>query len=224
MSAKPPSPDPGPRPRRRTLNSCLPAIATAERQTGLPAKLLGTIALVESGRPDPVSGRVAPWPWTINVGGTGHFYATKQDAIAAVQDLQMLGLRSIDVGCMQINLMYHPNAFASLDEAFDPTANARYAARFLDALYRQTGNWPLAAAAYHSQTPDIGQDYENRVMALWPLAPQFAASITHLTRTPPSKPVDYSIYTPEFVAKLKQMDKDHARITAQLDPILPPSR
>ena len=39
---------------------------------------------------------------------------------------------------MQVNLMHHPNAFADLDEAFDPAANARYAVTFLSALYQQT--------------------------------------------------------------------------------------
>jgi hypothetical protein len=125
------------------------------------------IALVETGRPAP-SGAVHPWPWTINVGGIGHFYETKAEAIAAAQAFQAQGIKSIDVGCMQINLMYHPQAFASLDDAFDPQHNAAYSARFLGALYRATGNWPAAAAAYHSQTPDIGADYERRVLALWP--------------------------------------------------------
>ncbi len=76
-------------------------------------------------------------------------------------------MRSIDVGCMQVNLMYHPNAFASLDEAFDPSANAQYAARFLNALYGASGSWVQATAAYHSETPAIGADYQRRVMARW---------------------------------------------------------
>ena len=45
---------------------------------------------------------------------------TRQQAVAAVQALQARGVRSIDVGCLQVNLMYHPIAFASLDDAFDP--------------------------------------------------------------------------------------------------------
>ena len=74
--------------------------------------------------------------------------------------LQAQGVRSIDVGCMQVNLMHHPNAFASLDAAFDPTANALYAARFLNTLYGISGSWVQATAAYHSQTPAIGADYQ----------------------------------------------------------------
>jgi hypothetical protein len=117
-----------------TAYTCAPGIIAAEREFTLPAKLLHTIAIVESGRPDPISGRMAPWPWTINVGGVGHFYETKIAAIEAVRELQATGVRSIDVGCMQINLMHHPDAFASLEEAFDPRSNTRYGARFLSAL------------------------------------------------------------------------------------------
>ena len=106
---------------------CDTAIINAERVIRLPARLLGAIAEVESGRSND-KGVIRPWPWTINAEGRGQFFATKQEAVAAVRTLQASGVRSIDVGCMQVNLMYHPNAFASLDEAFDPPANALYAA------------------------------------------------------------------------------------------------
>jgi hypothetical protein len=69
---------------------------------------------------------------------------------------------------MQVNLMYHPDAFANLNDAFDPVMNARYAARFLVQLHEQTGNWTTATAWYHSATPDLGDDYQRKVMAVWP--------------------------------------------------------
>ena len=145
---------------------CDAAILAAERTVRLPVRLLAAIADVESGRPDD-AGHVRPWPWTINAEGRGQFFASKADAIAAVTALQAQGVRSIDVGCMQVNLMFHPTAFTSLDEAFDPTANALYAARFLNTLYGMSGSWVQATAAYHSQTPAIGADYQQRVMARW---------------------------------------------------------
>jgi hypothetical protein len=158
---------------------CVTAIAGAERIVRLPPHLLGAIAEVESGRPDANTGKVYPWPWTIDAEGRGQFFATKAQAIAAVSALQAQGVRSIDVGCMQINLMHHPNAFASLDAAFDPTSNALYGARFLSSLYAASGSWIQATAAYHSETPAIGADYERRVMARWqPGAPGFFAGST----------------------------------------------
>ena len=90
------------------------------------------------------------------------FYETKADAVAAVRAMQARGVQSIDVGCGQINLMHHPDAFASLEQAFDPQANAAYAARFLKELFAQTGDWSKAAAMYHSATPELGADYQQK--------------------------------------------------------------
>jgi len=61
-----------------------------------------------------------PWPWTINAEGQGPYFATRAEAISAVQRLQEQGVRSIDVGCMQVNLLHHPQAFATMEQAFDP--------------------------------------------------------------------------------------------------------
>src|SRR5215472_4347751 len=128
---------------------CTGAIATAERSGDIPAGLLAAIGRIESGRPDPIGGAVLPWPWTIDAGGAGRFFASKAEAIAATEALKARGASSIDVGCLQVNLMHHPAAFLTLEEAFDPLANALYAARFLRLLFSQTGDWPAAVAAYH---------------------------------------------------------------------------
>jgi hypothetical protein len=147
---------------------CRAAIQAAEREAGIPAHLLTAIGRVESGRRDPETGAFHPWPWTINAEGRGQFLAGKAAAIAEVQALQARGVRSIDIGCMQVNLRHHPNAFANLEEAFDPAANAAYAARFLAELQASRGgDWQRAAAAYHSQTPELGEPYRARVMAAW---------------------------------------------------------
>jgi hypothetical protein len=146
---------------------CEAAIASAEADTKLPDRVLTAIALRESGRIDPDTGRVRPWPWTINFEGIGHFYDSKEAAIAAVQDIQAAGGQSVDVGCMQVNLMHHPEAFATLDQAFDPNSNAAYAGRFLKALFAESGDWGLAIAAYHSRTPGVGEPYRDQVVATW---------------------------------------------------------
>ena len=124
------------------------------------------IGVVESGRQDELGGRTA-WPWTINAEGRGAHFDSKAEAIAAVTALRARGVRSIDVGCMQVNLMYHPDAFTSLDDAFDPVSNARYAARFLQRLFAQTGTWPAAASGYHSLNPEHGGPYGRKVMSIW---------------------------------------------------------
>lgn len=145
-------------------DACDYAIAAAEKPPHLPDKLLPAISRVESGRLDPSTRRVRAWPWTINVEGVGSFFDTKEQAVATVQALQAKGVRSIDVGCMQVNLMHHPKAFASLDEAFEPKTNTAYAAGFLAMLHRQFNDWNLATAAYHSMDPVRGEEYQRLVL------------------------------------------------------------
>ena len=154
---------------------CRSAIRAAERAHGIPLALLSALGRVESGRRDPVTGNFGPWPWTINAEGRGQYFATRAEAIAAVRALQAQGVRSIDVGCMQVNLRHHPDAFASLEEAFDPVKNATYAARFLVSLHEASRNWLQAAAHYHSHTPEFASIYQRRVMAAWPEESRIAA-------------------------------------------------
>jgi hypothetical protein len=146
---------------------CRQAVLAAERAAAIPPMLMAAIARVESGRPDG-RGNVTPWPWTINAEGVGQYFPTREAAIAAVRDLQAQGVRSIDVGCMQVNLHFHPHAFASLEQAFDPATNAAYAARYLNELYATTRDWTRATAFYHSQTPERGELYQRRVAAALP--------------------------------------------------------
>ena len=138
-----------------------------ETANGIPRRLLHAISLVESGRWDADRRVSFAWPWTVTAEGEGRFLPTKRAAIDEVRRLQAQGVRNIDVGCMQVNLLAHPDAFGSLDEAFDPATNVGYAARFLMDLYRDAGNWPTAGAYYHSQTPELANAYKSRLMATW---------------------------------------------------------
>jgi hypothetical protein len=142
--------------------------------------VLHAMGVVESGKPDPETGQDEPWPWTIDANGVGHVYETEQDAIAAARAFQNAGVTSLDIGCLQVNLAQHPHAFASLQNAFAPAANALYAGRFLRRLKAQLGSWSAAIAAYHSQTPALGVPYEQRVLAAWQSAggPRMALAAT----------------------------------------------
>lgn len=146
---------------------CERAGAAAEKEHGLPDGLLLAIGRVESGRWDPHLGRVTPWPWAVNVAGAGNLSASRDGAIGAVRDAQASGQRNIDVGCFQVNLMHHPNAFATLDDAFDPYTNARYAARLLVSAKQRLGTWTAAVEAYHSANPARAIPYGRAVMGRW---------------------------------------------------------
>ena len=150
---------------------CGTAIAAAEKARGTAPGLLAAIGVVESGRHDPTTRRRTPWPWTVTAEGVGTFYAGKAEAIRAVETLRARNINSIDVGCMQVNLLHHRDAFRTLDDAFDPATNTLYAARFLKSLFARLGEWPKAAAAYHSLTPALGAQYSQLVSAVWSGAP-----------------------------------------------------
>jgi len=136
-------------------------------ERGVPAGLLTAIGRIESGRWNPASRRTEPWPWAVNAAGSGRYHPSLDQAIEDVRREQAYGTRSVDVGCFQISLLHHPNAFASLDEAFDPLANARYAAKFLQTLWTNSGSWEVAVGQYHSATPGLGEPYRQQVLASW---------------------------------------------------------
>jgi hypothetical protein len=146
-------------------STCLDAGIAAERNWTLPPNLIHAIGRVESGRFDQTTGRVAAWPWTVNANGSGFWFASRTEAVAFVRTLQSRGVRLIDVGCFQIDLFYHPAAFSSLEQAFDPAANADYAGRFLSELRSRTGSWTAAVAGYHSGQTLEGESYRRKVMA-----------------------------------------------------------
>jgi len=145
-------------------------MAKLEQRYRVPRNLLGAIGLTESGYTDPETKKFAPWPWTVYSEGEGRYHASKADAIADVQALKRRGVKNIDVGCMQINLKYHPQAFHSLEEAFDPNANVGYAAQFLAKLKAEHKSWGRSIARYHSSTPEFGNRYKKKVMKNWNVA------------------------------------------------------
>ena len=146
---------------------CTRHLPRYEREYGIPTHLLSAISSTESGRYHKGLKINIPWPWTINAGGKGYYYESKAEAIAAAKQMRRRGVKSMDVGCMQVNMMHHAQAFASLEEAFEPQHNIAYAASFLRSLYESGKSWKMAAAAYHSKTPSRGRQYVGAVYDHW---------------------------------------------------------
>lgn len=146
---------------------CARAIQAQERRRGIPKGLLEAISLAESGRWDAENKENLAWPWTVTTGGKGYFLPNRVDAVAFVLALQANGVKNIDVGCMQVNLMYHPDAFASIEDAFEPDTNAAYAADLLSGLFANSRSWIQAAGDYHSTTPERHHAYRAKVAKLW---------------------------------------------------------
>ncbi|MBP5856827.1 transglycosylase SLT domain-containing protein [Marivibrio halodurans] len=146
---------------------CELAIAAAERARDMPRYLMQAIAYTESGYISEAHGRRVAWPWTVMAEGKGRYYPSKDAAIAAVEGLRARGVGNIDVGCMQVNLHYHGDAFASLEEAFDPVHNVAYATAFLLDLRRKANSWTRAIKQYHSRDRERQFTYRARVYEEW---------------------------------------------------------
>ena len=102
---------------------CESEIIRAEQKYKIPHRLFLAIGTVESGRALDNTKNKRPWPWTICANGKSYYCSTKNAAIASVKRLMARGIRNIDVGCMQVNLVHHSKAFRTLEEAFTPRNN-----------------------------------------------------------------------------------------------------
>ena len=148
-----------------TAHICLRATQMMEHKYNIKKHLLTTIASIESGRWNEKTQQKLAWPWTINAQGKGYFFETKAEAVKKAKELRAQGITSFDVGCMQINMLYHGQEFSSLEEAFDPIRNVEYAAKFLNNLYEANDNdWLKAATAYHSSVPEKANVYRKKIV------------------------------------------------------------
>lgn len=145
---------------RGQINACDAAAELAARETQVPLEILMAITRVETGRQ--VSGRFEPWPWAVNVEGHGAWFDTKARGLSHVLKHFQMGRRSIDIGCFQVNYRWHGAGFDSIEDMFDPSHNALYAARFLKTLHDRLGGWTEAVRAYHSRTNEHADRYQQQ--------------------------------------------------------------
>ena len=136
---------------------CVQEILRAQLRHGIPDNILLGIGLQEAGVTR--EGGLTIWPWAVNAAGDGRIFESRAAALDWVEAQRAAGVDSIDVGCMQINLRWHPGAFDGAAQGFDPAANVDYAARFLKQLFEKTGDWKTAAGSYHSFTPEKREIY-----------------------------------------------------------------
>ncbi|PIE11997.1 MAG: hypothetical protein CSA72_02490 [Rhodobacterales bacterium] len=160
-------------------SDCTEAAFTASEEFGVPTELLARIAMTESGWRG-----AQGWPWTVNAGGEGHYFETRSDAVRFAYGAIQHGTTGIDIGCFQINTLWHGQHFESVEEMFDPQRNARYAARFLRDLHGETGSWETAVGYYHSRDETRARAYRDRVFSK-NLAPEQSESDRQARQAPP---------------------------------------
>ncbi len=166
---------------------CEAAAERAAVEVGVPSDVLRTIALVETGRNH--DGRIRPWPWAANLDGQGHWFDTREQALAFASQALAQGRDSLDLGCFQINWRWHGTAFDAPGAVLDPMESERYAARFLRRLHAELGDWEAAAGAYHSRTPAFASRYRARFARMRAtLAPHASAQELGLAGAAPPPP------------------------------------
>ena len=74
-------------------NLCHANTKSQERIGGIPADLLTSISLAETGRWNPKNKEMFAWPWTVTWGGKGRYFPTKKSAVNAVAELQYSGVK-----------------------------------------------------------------------------------------------------------------------------------
>ncbi|WP_454056681.1 lytic transglycosylase [Cupriavidus sp. Marseille-Q8015] len=108
--------------------------------------------------------RGRPWPWTLNVAGRGMFFASREEAYAAIKRLLASDRCDFDVGLMQVNWCYHGRRFASPWDALAPATNIRVAEDILAENLQRSGSPMKAVAWYHSANPERGGPYFSRFL------------------------------------------------------------
>lgn len=133
-------------PGSATASPCTDHAVEAEKVHGIPAGLLLSVALVESG----MGGK--PQPYVLNVDGQVIASNSLDEASRHLRDKAGRLRPNTMVGCMQLSLGYHKDKFRPLERILDPKANVFYAATYLKRLHAQTGSWTKALERYQGGT------------------------------------------------------------------------
>lgn len=127
-----------------SASSCEREILSAASKYGVPAGILYSIGLAETGRKGSLQ------PYALNIEGKAYFAASEREALQRFQQARLGGAKLIDLGCMQINHHFHGSEFSSPADMLNPRRNVEYAARFLAELHARHETWTMAVARYHA--------------------------------------------------------------------------
>ena len=126
----------------------------------IPPEVLYAVALTESGKKIH-NALYRPWPWTLNIAGTPKRFTSRNAACAELKQQLAGGIRSIDIGLMQINWRWHHKRLRHPCRALLPYLNLFHGADLLKSAYTVKHSWPAAVGYYHSP----GRSQQQRVHA-----------------------------------------------------------
>lgn len=125
-----------------------PAYQIAAQTAGVPASILFALALQESGAM--LHGRLIPWPWTLNIAGKPHRYATRVQACSALKHaLRSKPATKIDAGLGQVSVGFHGHRVRQPCDLLDPYRNLAVTATILGEQHNPGEDWSVAIGRYH---------------------------------------------------------------------------
>jgi soluble lytic murein transglycosylase-like protein len=124
--------------------SCENQIMAAAQKYGIPAGILYSVGLTETGRKGSLH------PNALNIEGKAIYAKSSRHALDIFHSARTNNKKLIDLGCMQINHHYHHREFNSVAEMLNPKKNVEYAAKFLSRLKKRHQTWTMAVARYHA--------------------------------------------------------------------------
>jgi Transglycosylase SLT domain. len=135
-------------------DDCLSVADRIERDNDhIPRGLLQAVVMTES----------SGWPWALNIRGKDFYPDSLTDAVHLVQKHDSSPAPRVDVGCTQVHLRWHPDAFASIEEALQPLSNITYSMNMLSAFKERHGSWMKAVGFWHGGKPDRRRWYRCKV-------------------------------------------------------------
>lgn len=136
-------------------------------ERGLDPYILYAVALVESAQ---INDRLAaPWPWALNRQGRPILPSSRHEARGILNEALNKGIRSIDVGLMQVNVRWNGHRVQRLEDLLDPETNIRIGADVLtEAIDSAPGDLALGIGRYHTGWRNDADAYRygRRVLAI----------------------------------------------------------
>ena len=140
----------------------------AAAYAGVDVNTLYGIALQETGI-QWSDGTFRPWPWSLCVNKSqngilkgAYRFNTKQDAQRALINMLDKGVNNVDVGLMQINVMWNGHRVKDKASLLEPSVNLTVAASILKDVNNSQQAYD-AVGKYHSFNTERGLAYANRV-------------------------------------------------------------
>ncbi len=146
------------------IPSAYQAIAQVQR---VPVDIWFALLQQESCRVHPGLSQCLPWPWTLNIGGQGHYYDRREEMTTALRRAIVQG-QAVAIGPGQIYWPAHHPQFEHPEHLIDIATNLTYSAFWLRHQYDISGDWWQAVGRYHAPNkPTAARLYQARVRQRW---------------------------------------------------------